>query len=192
MSESETFIVLQSVFILVIYTAILCSEVVPDQLHWFALVIYFFMYLRRLLHCELTSELMVASSRHILKKSLNETHYFSSLMESISHVVHTGVMERWVTRLQQPWLSASCPPAAAPLSSAGLSTLGVWLAPPALRRSVPQSSLACTALENHRHLMTAITTRHQTPMCPMMTKSTARRRTSSRRRRKEVRIHNVV
>lgn len=110
-----------------------------------------------------------------------------SCTQSASRVTLTDVMEGWGTRLLQPWLSASCPPAAAPLSSAGLSTLAAWLAPPALRRSVPLNSLAYTARGNPRHLMTAITTRRQMLTCPMMTKSTARRRTSSRKRRREVR-----
>lgn len=90
------------------------------------------------------------------------------------------------TRLLQPWLSASCPPAAALQSNAGLSTKGVWPAPRALRRSVPPSFLACIA-QGSRHLLTmAIITRPQMPMSRTTTKSTAKRRTSSKRRRKEV------
>lgn len=99
---------------------------------------------------------------------------------------------RGVIRAEQPWLSASCLPAAALQSSAGLSTQGAWPAPPALRRSVPPSSPGCTALESRHHRTTVITMRHPTLMCQMMTKSTAKRRTSSRKRRKGVRNNPVM
>lgn len=119
-----------------------------------------------------------------------------SITTSISYSAHCrcdgDVPVRGVTRPVQQWLSASCPPAAALQSSGGQSTQGALPAPPALRKSAPPSSLACTALGNHRHLMMAIIMRHQMPMSRMMTKSTARRRTSSRRRRKEVRNYPVT
>lgn len=91
------------------------------------------------------------------------------------------------TRPEKLWLSASCPPAAALQSSAGLSTQGAWPAPPALKRSAPPSSPGCIVRENHRRLMMDITMSPLIPTYQTMTKSTARRRTSSRRRRKGVR-----
>lgn len=90
------------------------------------------------------------------------------------------------TRPLQPWLSASCPPAAALQSNAGLSIKGAWLAPQALRRSVPPSSLACIVQGSHRRPMMAIITRPRMLTSQTTTKSTAKRKTSSRRRKKEV------
>lgn len=111
-----------------------------------------------------------------------------------SHLVFCSLQLWWwadlqvggATRLLQPWLSASCPPAAALQSSAGPSTKGAWPAPRARRRSVPPSSPACIAPGSRRRLTMAIITRPQMPTSRTTTKSTAKRRTSSRRRRKEV------
>lgn len=111
-----------------------------------------------------------------------------------SHLVFCSLQLWWwgdlqvggATRLLQPWLSASCPPAAALQSSAGPSTKGAWPAPRARRRSVPPSSPACIAPGSRRRPTMAIITRPQMPTSRTTTKSTAKRRTSSRRRRKEV------
>lgn len=112
----------------------------------------------------------------------------SLLAPDSAHCRYDGdVPARGVTRPQQQWLSASCPPAAALQSSGGQSTRGALPAPPAPRKSAPLSSLACTAPGNRRRLMMAIITRHQMPTSQTMTRSTARRRTNSRRRRREVR-----